>query len=47
MYIWHVGKEVSVLLGVRVCPNLYVNLYACLHEMGCVRMDAYSSPQLL
>ena len=47
MYIGHVGEGLSVLLGVHVCPNLYGNLYTRLHGMGCVRMGACSSPQLL
>ena len=47
MCIGHVGKRLSVLLGVRVCLNLCGNLYVQLHGMGCVRMGACSSPQLL
>ena len=40
MYIKHVGKGLSVLLGVHVCPSLCGNLYMQLHGMGCVRMGA-------
>ena len=47
MCIGHVGKGVSVLWVVRVCPNLCGNLYVHLHGMGCVRLGACSSPQLL
>ena len=46
MYIGHVGKGLSVLMVVPVCPNLCGNLYVHLHGMGCVRMGACSSLQL-
>ena len=44
MCIGHVGKGLSVLMGVYVCPDLYGNLYVHLHEMGCASMGACSSP---
>ena len=47
MYIEHVGKGLSVLMVVHVCLNPYGNLYVHLHGMGCVRMGACSSLQLL
>ena len=47
MCIGHVGKGLSVLRVVHVCPNLCGYLYVCLHGMGCVRMGACSSLQLL
>ena len=47
MYIGRAGKGLSVLTVVHVCPNLYGNLYVHLHGMGCVRMGACSSLQLL
>ena len=47
MYIEHVGKGLSVLTVVHVCPNLCGNLYVHLQGMGCVRMGACSSLQLL
>ena len=47
MYIGHAGKGLSVLTVVHVCPNLCGKLYVHLHGMGCVRMDACSSLQLL
>ena len=47
MCIGHVGKGLSVVLGVHVCPNLCGNPYLRLHGMGCVRMGACKSPQLL
>ena len=47
MCIGHVGKGLSVLAVVHVCLNLCGNLYVHLHGMGCVRMGACSSLQLL
>ena len=47
MCIGHVSKGLSVLMVVHVCPNLCGNLYVHLHGMGCVRMGACSSLQLL
>ena len=47
MCIRHVGKGLSVLKVVCICPNLRGNLYVHLHGMGCVRIGACSSPQLL
>ena len=47
MYIERAGKRLSVLMVVHVCLNLCGNLYVHLHGMGCVRMGACSSLQLL
>ena len=47
MCIGHVGKRLSVLLGVRVCLNLCGNLYVHLHRIGYVRLGACNSLQLL
>ena len=47
MYIGHAGKGMSVLTVVHVCLNLCGNLYVHLHGMGCVRMGACRSLQLL
>ena len=47
MYIEHAGKGLSVLMVVHVCLNLCGNLYVDLHGMGCARMGACSSLQLL
>ena len=47
MCIGNVGKGLSVLRVVHVCPNLCGNLYVHLHGMGCVSLGACSSPQLL
>ena len=47
MCIGHGGKGLSVLMVARVCPNLCGNLYVWLHGIGCVRMGACRSLQLL
>ena len=47
MCIGHAGKGLSVLRVVHICPNLCENLCVHLHGMGCVRMGACSSLQLL
>ena len=47
MCIGHVGKGVSVLLDVHICPNLCGNMYKHLHGMGCDRLGECSNPQLL
>ena len=47
MCIGHASKGLSVLMVVHVCLNLRGNLYVHLHGMGCVRMGACHSLQLL
>ena len=47
MCIGLAGKGLSVLMVVRVCPNLCGNLYMRLQGMGCVKMGACSSLELL